>query len=88
MIPASEAVAREIGAYRRAEAEAASLSTALAAPANADVSDTGVFGYWTTFAGVANDGKPVCRMGTDWGVGGQTGSGTRRAAVHAPFATS
>ena len=29
MIPASEAVAREIGAYRRAEAEAASLSTAI-----------------------------------------------------------
>ncbi|MDN5855405.1 MAG: hypothetical protein L0K86_21685 [Actinomycetia bacterium] len=29
MMPASEAVAREIGAYRRAGAESASLSTAI-----------------------------------------------------------
>jgi hypothetical protein len=51
---------------------AAGVAAALAAPANAEVSDTGVFGYWTTFAGVANDGKPVCGMSTDWSVGGQT----------------
>jgi hypothetical protein len=31
-----------------------------------------VFGYWTTFAGVATDGKPICGMSTDWGVKGQT----------------
>jgi uncharacterized protein (DUF2147 family) len=51
---------------------AAGVTAALAAPANAKVSNTGVFGYWTTFAGVATDGKPVCGMNTDWGVGDQT----------------
>jgi hypothetical protein len=51
---------------------ATGVAAALAAPANAEVSGTGVFGYWTTFAGVANDGKPVCGMRTDWSVGGQT----------------
>jgi hypothetical protein len=51
---------------------ATAVTAALAAPANADVSNTGVFGYWTTFAGSANDGNPVCGMGSDWAVGGQT----------------
>jgi hypothetical protein len=51
---------------------AAGLAAALAAPAGAEVSDTGVFGYWTTFAGVATDGKPVCGMSTDWQRGGAT----------------
>jgi hypothetical protein len=51
---------------------AVGVTTALAGPAGAEVADTGVFGYWTTFAGVATDGKPVCGMKTDWGVGGQT----------------
>jgi hypothetical protein len=50
---------------------AAAVTAALAGPANAEVSDTGVFGYWTTFAGVATDGKPVCGMSTDWSVGGR-----------------
>ena len=44
----------------------------LATRAGAEVSDTGVFEYWTTFAGVATDGKPVCGMSTDWAVRGQT----------------
>jgi hypothetical protein len=44
---------------------AAAVTAALTAPANAEVSDTGVFGYWTTFAGVATDGKPICGMSTD-----------------------
>jgi hypothetical protein len=45
---------------------------ALAVPACAETSNTGVFGYWTTFAGVASDGKPVCGMSTDWELRGQT----------------
>jgi hypothetical protein len=49
---------------------AAGVAAALAGPAGAEVSDTGVFGYWTTFAGVATDGKPVCGMRTDWRAGG------------------
>jgi hypothetical protein len=53
---------------------AAGMTATLALPAGAEVSDTGVFGYWTTFAGVATDGKPVCGMSTDWGVEGQTTS--------------
>lgn len=48
------------------------VAAALAAPVGAEVSDTGVFGYWTTFAGVATDGKPVCGMSTDWAIRGQT----------------
>ena len=49
---------------------ATAVAGALAAPANADVADTGIFGYWTTFAGVAADGKPVCGMRTDWNTEG------------------
>ncbi len=51
---------------------AAGVMAALAGPAGAEVSDTGVFGYWSTFAGAATDGKPGCGMSTDWGVRGQT----------------
>jgi hypothetical protein len=51
---------------------AAGVTVVLFAPASAKVSDTGVFGYWTTFAGVATDGKPICGMSTDWAVRGQT----------------
>jgi hypothetical protein len=51
---------------------ALSMTAALAAPSSAQVSNTGVFGYWTTFAGVANDRKPICGMSTDWEVRGQT----------------
>ena len=32
---------------------AAGVTAALVAPAGAETSDTGVFGYWTAFAGVA-----------------------------------
>jgi hypothetical protein len=49
---------------------AVGVTAALAAPAGANVSDTGVFGYWTTFAGATNDGSPVCGLSTDWGRGG------------------
>jgi len=45
---------------------AAGVTVALAAPAGAETSDTGVFGYWTTFPGAASDGKPVCGMHADW----------------------
>jgi len=50
----------------------AGVTAALAAPAGAEVSDTGVFEYWRTFAGVAADGKPVCGMSTDWVLRDQT----------------
>lgn len=48
------------------------MTAALSASAGAQVSNTGVFGYWTTFAGVASDGKPICGMSTDWEIRGQT----------------
>ena len=50
---------------------ASAVAAALAVPANAETSNTGVFGYWNTFAGVADDGKPVCGMQTNWTVDGQ-----------------
>ena len=44
----------------------------LASAAGAETYHTGVFGYWTSFAGVATDGKPVCGMSTSWEIRGQT----------------
>jgi hypothetical protein len=34
--------------------------------AAAEVSITGTFGYWATFAGKASDDKPLCGVRSDW----------------------
>lgn len=50
----------------------AGVTIALAMPAGAKVSNTGVFGYWTTFAGATEAGSPICGMSNDWGFAGAT----------------
>jgi hypothetical protein len=53
----------------RAAATVVGVLTALAGPADAEISTTGTFGYWKTFAGVADSGKPICGMNTRWDIG-------------------